>query len=505
MYFSIKSIKFTVFISALIFGSFVLQGCIHLSKPGTIEQPELERIDPKSKLINASKSHHPGCPGPPPFLEKLEPVSKSAKKDSRLFSFVFNKTEFGVALAALTKSSDLNISVESGVNLVKPVTVRLKNVTLNEALEMIVTKGAGYVWDIKEDCIYIKRFVEKIYNFDYLDLTGTTEIAVGGDMLASSVEDSGVAGKFKVNAEKKKEAGNIWQYLQEMLEGFKSPEGLLRVNRTGGVIYMSDYPEKVEAMVNFLDSISEVLHRQVYIDANIYEVRLSDKNKYGINWSNLATTFTSSSGFWPDSFNLNVNSGSIVLSGQSSVTAALDFLRTQGDVSVLSNPHLSVMNRQSALLTVGYQFPYGSIDGVDRDTETGMITYGSEIKRAILGIQLGITPQISSGGIITLHIVPTITRIQREEDVSVPVAANEVQVISNPVIDLQELFTTVRVKHGQTIVLAGLISQVKDIKHEGLPFLGSIPFLGRLFQNVEDNLENKELVIFITPYVRNPI
>ena len=180
----------------------------------------------------------------------------------------------------------------------------------------------------------------------------------------------------------------------------------------------------------------------------------------------------------------------------------MDFLRTQGEVSVVSNPHLALMNGRSALLTVGFQFPYGDIDGVDRDEETNVITFGTSIKRAILGLQFGISVQITTDGIVTMNIVPTITRIQEEADVELPTSATSVQTIKNPIIDLQELSTTVRVREGNTVVLAGLISQVKDQEHEGVTGLASLPLVGGWFKHVDDSVQTRELVIFITPHVR---
>ena len=61
-----------------------------------------------------------------------------------------------------------------------------------------------------------------------------------------------------------------------------------------------------------------------------------------------------------------------------------------------------------------------AVDGVDRDAETGVITYGTSIKRSILGLQLRITPHISKDGVVSLNIIPTITRIQGEERVELP-------------------------------------------------------------------------------------
>jgi type II secretory pathway component GspD/PulD (secretin) len=201
--------------------------------------------------------------------------------------------------------------------------------------------------------------------------------------------------------------------------------------------------------------------------------------------------------------NIFVNdSGKIFRTDTSELNVTVDFLRTQGEISVLSSPHLSVMNGQSAVMTVGFQFPFGDVDGVDRDAETGLVTYGTSIKRVILGLQLGITPQISKDGMITLHIVPSITKIQGEEEVTIPLTVTETQNIRNPIIALQEFSTTVRVKSGESVILAGLISQTKERNDVGLPLLGSIPYVGNLFKNVEEKLENKELVIFISPLVR---
>jgi MSHA type pilus biogenesis protein MshL len=289
----------------------------------------------------------------------------------------------------------------------------------------------------------------------------------------------------------------------EALEGMKSEEGQLRINRNAGVIYMQDSPRRIATMVHFLDSLSESLHRQVFIEARIMEVVLNDNTTYGIDWTEFNVQFTSSWGALPDVFELAFNNnGSIQKGSESRFQAVLDFLRTQGDVRVLSNPHLSVMNRQSAVLTVGYQFPYADIDGVDRDLETGVVTFGTSIRRAILGLQLGITAQISSDGMVTFHIVPTITRIDREVDVEIPTAGIGSQSISNPVIDLQELATTVRVREGNSFVLAGLIQNIRTINNEGLPVLGDLPYLGELFKHIETTDQNSELVILVTPYIR---
>ena len=62
--------------------------------------------------------------------------------------------------------------------------------------------------------------------------------------------------------------------------------------------------------------------------------------------------------------------------------------------------------------------------------------------------------------------------------------------------------TTVRVHEGNTVVMAGLISQVKNQQQEGVSGLGNLPLVGGWFKHVEDKVQTRELVIFITPHIR---
>ncbi|MDA8138048.1 MAG: hypothetical protein M0036_05275 [Desulfobacteraceae bacterium] len=476
-------------------------GCATQTPKGPMvhEDKEVLQMEP-GKALNQAKQQR--RPGPPPFTEQMAPMDKEVKAPPMLYSLVFDKAPLGEVIAAMTKDSTYNLSVEAGIDLNMPVTVKLNNVTLEEALDTIVVNGAGYAWAIDRGTLSIKRFAERIYQLDCLDMVGETVVDVGGDMLGSGAEGSGVSGKYQIKGKKSEEHSDLWSAVEQALGGLKSEEGVLRVNRNAGVIYMADTPRRLAAMVRFLDVLTAAMNRQVFVEARIMEVKLTDESKYGIDWTHLDVAFTSSQGDLPDIFQLGFNSnGSIAKGAQSQFQALLDFLHTQGDVRVLSNPHLTVMNRQSALLTVGYQFPYTDINGVDRDAETGVITIGTTIRRAVLGLQLGLTTQISEDGMITFHIVPALTRIDREVELQIPTGIST-QSVSNPVIDLQELATTVRVREGHSFVLAGLINKIRTVNHEGLPYLGRLPLIGGLFKHQDESEERSELVIFITPYIR---
>ncbi len=422
--------------------------------------------------------------------------------DGRLYTLFFQQAPLLQVVQALIKESPLSLAVERDVDVARPVTVTLHDVPLPDALDMVVAGAAGYAWRIRNHKLIISRFSERIYYLDHPNLPGETLVEVGGDMLASSVEQAGVAGSFAVKTERKGDNGNVWQGIETALKGLKSKEGILQVNPNTGIIYLLDTPVKIDAMVRYLDAIAAMLHRQVFIEAKILEVRLNDEHKHGVDWSSLDLGLGSSGSDLALGSGISFNGGStITLTDQDRFNAIIDFLDTRGDVSVLSNPHLAVMNGQSAIMTVGFQFPYGDVTGVDRDTQTGLISYGTAIKRAVLGLQLGITPYISADGLVTLQIVPTITRIQGYENVEIPTSTTTTQTISNPVIDLQELATTVRARAGESVVLAGLISQMQRSDRSGLPWLKKIPLLGFFTGHHDKEIQNRELVILLTPYV----
>jgi len=458
---------------------------------------QLDTLDPAS-ILDKEKQAQPL--GPPPFSEKFEPAIRDFSENSKLYSFVFDNTPLSEVLKAIIYDSGFNMSIESGVDLSRPITINLKQVTFKEALDMVVKNGASLAWNINNNTIHIRRFEEKIYQLDYIDVLGEVSIKAGGDMLGASAEGTGVSGLFEIKGTRSEENTDIWASITDTLARIKSEEGQVEVNRMTGVIYMKDIPDRIRSMTDFLDALSESIHRQVFIEAKIFEVVLGEDNKMGIDWTKLKVEIDTN---LLDAGSISFNSGSsLTISDQDAVFGVLDFLKRQGDISVLSNPHLSLMNGQSAVLTVGFQFPYGDIKGYSRDEDTDTVYIDAEIMRTILGLQLGLTAQISEDGYVTLNVIPTLTKILEEVDVELPTSGIRDQSISNPVIDIQELATTVRVKEGHSVVLAGLISKSKVSRHSGLPFLGSIPLIKYLFKNMSEEMETRELVILITPYIR---
>ncbi len=107
---------------------------------------------------------------------------------------------------------------------------------------------------------------------------------------------------------------------------------------------------------------------------------------------------------------------------------------------------------------------------------------------------LNLTPQIGDDGLIIMSIRPSITSIAA-------VATSPDGLSTSPITDVRELDTVAKVRHGQTVILAGLIQERENEDISETPILGRLPILGNLFRQVQKEREKVELVILLTPYI----
>jgi type II secretory pathway component GspD/PulD (secretin) len=120
-----------------------------------------------------------------------------------------------------------------------------------------------------------------------------------------------------------------------------------------------------------------------------------------------------------------------------------------------------------------------------------------------VGVNLEVTPQVSEGGEITLHVRPSVSevasvKLQPKSSEDVP------QNGSLPVVDVRETDTVLRVRDGATIVLGGLVQSREVEVQRRVPLLADIPYLGAAFRNTSVKEIRTELVIFLTPTVLDP-
>src|SRR6185312_4677100 len=169
---------------------------------------------------------------------------------------------------------------------------------------------------------------------------------------------------------------------------------------------------------------------------------------------------------------------------------ALSALQAVTTVNVLSSPQLLVLDNQQERLQVGNVVPYLSQSSQSTITNNAPIV--SSINYQQTGVIMEVTPRVNSGGLVTLDIM---------QDVSAVETAITTPGINSPTFSERNVTSRVVVQDGQTIGLAGLITDSVTRGNEGLPWLKDIPILGLLASNQTNTRQRTELLVLITPHV----
>jgi MSHA type pilus biogenesis protein MshL len=277
----------------------------------------------------------------------------------------------------------------------------------------------------------------------------------------------------------------------------------------------------VKTITKLVNVYKDVLQRQVLIEAQILDVRLSEQFQYGVDWSLLRSELVSGYGgatgvigglttVIPDAVgaarSIVLPAGSIGISpGRSfgavtsngTFTAAVNMLQGFGTVRVLSNPSVRAKNARPAFMSVGQNTQYISESTVTVNNLGGSTTTTADVttSSAFNGIILGVEPFIADNGTINLTIHP----MQSEVDANslALIDAGGGSKVTLPVIDFKGLVTSLSLNDGDTVILGGLIDEVGSDTGDGIPGLNDIPGIGNLFGGRSKSKQSRELVIIL--------
>lgn len=214
------------------------------------------------------------------------------------------------------------------------------------------------------------------------------------------------------------------------------------------------------------------------------------------NGTSTSTTSDSTSGVAStvtDAFNAlsSLANGGTTSKALSAVFSASDFslvlsaLQTTTSSKIVSNPTIVTLNNTEALINVGRETP---IPKYAYNQQTGSFEVNGFDYKPI-GIILKVTPQVNARGFIKLTVEP---------EVSQSTGSVTFNGASLPVVDTRKAKTQVSLKDGFTMGIGGLITTQTSAVGNRVPILGSIPLLGRLFKHDDKNLQQVNLIIFIT-------
>jgi general secretion pathway protein D len=227
---------------------------------------------------------------------------------------------------------------------------------------------------------------------------------------------------------------------------------------------------------------------QVALDATIAEVTLNDSLNYGVQFflqgangsiSNTAVTLPLA----PNLPGFNFLAGSLA-----TPQVVISALHAYTDVKVLSNPSLVVVDNQAATLEVGNQVPITTGTATVLSSSNTVV---NTVDYRDTGIILRVTPRISPNNTVLLAIEQEISNVSSTSNTG----------LLTPTLTQRKVKSSISVVNGQTVLLAGLISDSQMNGRSGIPLLDEIPGLGNAFTQTQKQLQRTELIIFIRPQI----
>ena len=391
----------------------------------------------------------------------IEEVASGGDKLEQTIALDYKGADLATVLRSMAWTYDLNIVTSPDIK--GRVTISLKDVTVRDALEAILTIN-GLAYSERAGIIYIAPGDPKTVEMQ-------TEVLFLKYISAS-------------------EAQNI-------LRKIISPKGDMKISELSNSLILTDFPGNVKKALSLLEKV-DVPPLQVLIEAKIVDITSTDLAAIGVTWDTdyhpgtalfkrqargvaerLKETVTI-----PEKSS-ELEGGQITIDTcdlfDISITASIDALVKEGRAHLLASPSIAVLNGREARIIIGERYPY------KERTQTPSGTTETT-KFVDIGVTLRVTPQINDDGYITMRVHPEVSSLYASLG-------------AGPRITTREADTTVRIKEGETLVIGGLIKQSDDRTKEKIPILGHIPLIGFLFSRSEKKAEQKELAVFITPKI----
>ena len=261
------------------------------------------------------------------------------------------------------------------------------------------------------------------------------------------------------------------------------------------MLVMRDTPEAIRVAEKLI-AAQDLAEPEVVLEVEVLEVstaflmnlgpQFTDKVSVSVNPTSNADGSTSSGKLTWDQVK-NFNSGMVSVN-VGDPAAVFHMKNTTGDTNVLANPRIRVKSREKAKVHVGDKVP------VITTTTNGTSGAISEnISYLDVGVMLEVEPQVYLDSDVGIKVGLEVSNIVKEITSKNGLVAYQV--------GSRKANTVLRLKDGETQVLAGLISKVERENADRLPGLGNIPGLGRLFSRVSNDNSKSEIVLLITPRI----
>jgi type IV pilus assembly protein PilQ len=483
-------------------------------------------IAPKrGTVIAANGMRAPGAAG------QVQTMATPQRYSGKPVTFNFQDVPVRTVLQLIAEESNLNIVAADTVS--GNVTLRLINVPWDQALQIVLrAKGldmrrdGNVVWVApqKELADY-----EQALNTARINLENSCELV--SEYIAINYGRATDIAELLTQTKGGSQGGGGAQSTAGAQRGFLSPRGSVTSDDRTNTLLVVDCPRQVAEIRNLLATVDRPVD-QVLIEARIViadenfardlgaRLGVSNPNENANSISNIsgnieANTATMNSIVETANNNANLDEGETpalatitqgfltnlavpgaagsiafsILRASSLLDLELSALETNGRGEIISNPRVITSNQREAVIRQGDEIGYTTTNST-AGGQTGVASTSVQFKEALL--ELKVTPTITSDGRVYLALDI------KKDDVKSFIFTETGQV---PSFTKRAVSTAVLIDNGQTVVIGGVYEFKNRDDVTKVPWLGDVPFLGRLFKKTGRSTQKAELLIFVTPRV----
>jgi len=425
-----------------------------------LREGQLERAESVARGILAESPQHPGARLLLSQTAQARPLEYASGELGPAFqkpvTLEFREAPLRQVFEALARSSNINFVFDKDVRSDAKVTIFLRNVSLDEAMRVILST---------------QQLDRKLLNESSVMIFPATQgkQREHQELITRTL--------YLTNADVKQ--------VQAMVRAIAKVRDI-HIDERLNLMVVRDTPEVLRLVERLIASV-DLPEPEVMLEVEVMELATDRVDQLGLQWPE-----TVSYGL------LGVN-GQVPLSQRGDFRASIanpavvaTIKGTSGNTNLLANPKIRVRNRDKAKVLIGQKVPVF--------TTTTNFSGTSSVAASVSYLDVG----------LKLEVEPT---IQLDNDVAIKVnleVSNLIRQVTGPggttayEIGTRQTNTTLRLADGETQVLAGLISDEDRRSATGVPGLSSLPLLGKLFGVQTDNRAKTEVVLLITPrIVRN--
>lgn len=377
----------------------------------------------------------------------------------------------------------------------RPITIEFKDAPIQAVFESISrTAGVNFIFDkeVRPDLranLFVRdariedviRFVLVTNQLEQRVLSkNTLFIYPATPQKQKDFQELQVRNFYLTNADAKQTAN--------VIKGMVKTKDIL-VDEKLNLIVMRDTPEAIRVAERLI-AAQDIAEPEVMLDVEVLEVGTSLLRDLGIRYPEQISYSVVGAAGTPGTVTLpeliNRNAGLVRVSF-TNPALVLNLRNQVGDTNLLANPKIRVRNREKAKIHIGDKVPIIT----NTTTSTGLIS--ESVNYLDIGLKLDVEPNIYLDNEVGIKVGLEVSNIVREIR-----SANGTLTYQ---VGTRNAATSLRLKDGETQILAGLISKEDRKTSNQVPGLGQLPIVGRLFSSDSDTISKTEVVLLITPHV----